>query len=107
MNNGYNPQQQQPPQRSPQYQKASSLIDKIYGKRTDLLQTLLTFTSLCLILLAPLAIIYNFFVGVIGASDTWGTFNIFFSYIASGVYKAAIYITLGLVLAALKRLISK
>ncbi|PKM62821.1 MAG: hypothetical protein CVU97_03245 [Firmicutes bacterium HGW-Firmicutes-21] len=113
MNNGYNPQQQPPvqpkypPQYTPQYHKQPSLIDRIYGQRTDTLQTLLMVASMIMLILAPVYFLYRFIDGIVRASEWTGTFGVFISYFASGALSAAQLITYGLLLAGLKRLISK
>ena len=120
MNNGYNPQQQPPqqqqsqqqgqPQYPPQYQsypKPPSILDKMYGRRTDLLQTLMTFFSVFMLILAPVAFLYNFIWGIVRAAGTFGDFSTFVSFFAEGVSSFAVFATLGLILGGLKRLISK
>ncbi|HBR32362.1 MAG: hypothetical protein PHD46_04845 [Eubacteriales bacterium] len=109
MNNGYSPyqQQQQQPQQ-PMYQKPPSLIDRIYGRKTDTLQSLLSIVSLILFIIAPIIFLYCFIMGIVVASNAnRQEFALFLNYFFDGVYKTAIFIALGMILAAFKRIISK
>lgn len=109
MNNGYNPyQQQQPNAQQPMYQQQPSLIDKIYGRRADSLQKILTILSMVFLIIAPIAFLYYFIIGIVYASDAYSQeFGVFLNYFFSGVYQTSMYFAFGAILAALKRIISK
>jgi hypothetical protein len=90
----------------------SSLIDKIYGERNDLLQKLLTIISVIFFILVPVALIYNIVYGIVyldsihNYSGTLSSLSLL-TYFAKAITSSLVYAFYGLILAVLKRIISK
>ena len=97
-----NPYAQQPPR--------ESLIHRLYGKSNNILGSLLTWVSVVLFILAPVAILMGLILSVVSAAGSYGGFSgtVFLSTLISAVSRAAIYAFMGSMLAFAKnRLDSK
>jgi hypothetical protein len=108
MDNNMQPQEDRNVKATP-----TSLIDRIYGERKDLLQKLLTIVSIIFFILVPIELIYNVITGIVyygSFSSNYMSTEIkisFVSYLVKALTAPAVYAFYGLVLAVLKRIISK
>lgn len=116
-----NPQQptyNQPPYGQPGYpqqpyapqQPRESIITKLYGKSDSLLGKLLTWVSVVLYILAPVAILVGLILGIVSAAA--GVFSgfsgtTFFSALVGAVQRAAIYAFMATMLAFAKNRLDK
>ena len=113
----YAPQPQQPygqpgyPQQpyAPQ-QPRESIVDKLYGKADTLLGKLLTWVSVVLYVLVPVAVLMGLILGVVSAAGgVFGGFSgsTFFSSLVGGVQRAAGYAFMATLLAYAKNRLDK
>ncbi|HAN20293.1 MAG: hypothetical protein A2Y15_03585 [Clostridiales bacterium GWF2_36_10] len=84
-----------------------TLIDRIYGERTELLQKLLTIASIVLFFVCPIIIIYYLILSLSYVGNMNYEFQVISTYMFSGVTHSITYIVYALILASLKRIISK
>lgn len=91
-----NPYPPQPPR--------ASIIQRLYGKSDNILGSLLTWVSVVLFILAPVAILMGLILSVVSAAGSYGGFSgtVFLSTLISAVSRAAIYIFMGSMLAFAK-----
>lgn len=108
----------QPPYGQPGYpqqtyappQPRESIIQKLYGKSDTLLGKLLTWVSVVLYILVPVALVLGFIMGIVSAAGSvFSGFSgtTFFSVLISAVQRAAIYAFMATMLAYAKNRLDK
>ena len=91
-------------------QPRESVIQKLYGKSDTLLGKLLTWVSVVLYILVPVAILLGFIMGIVSAAGgVFGGFSgaTFFASLIGGVQRAAIYAFMATMLAFAKNRLDK
>lgn len=88
----------------PQQPRHESIIQRLYGKSDTILGSLLTWISVVLFILAPVAILMGLILAVVSAAGSYGGFSgtVFLSTLISAVSRAAIYVFMGSMLAFAK-----